>query len=320
MARPLRLQYENAWYHVMNRGANKQSIFKNNQHRNLFCSLLAKITDDFDIEIHAFCLMSNHYHLLVKTPNGNLSKAMRHLNGVYTQQFNQIENRDGTLFRGRYKSILIDSNEYLLGVSRYIHLNPIEAKICLDPLDYKWSSFRAYAKKNCAISWLKTAAILSLVDENKGRHAYKKFVSQGLDDAVRNFYEKEQLPSILGDKYFIENQLRKINHPESYLTDINRTKLTPSKEHILNCVRKYFHTTHEDLIKNQQGKENIKKMIAIYLLRKKGKISHTEIAAVFSNIKSKSISALLNRAIKKLSSKKDLQTHLTALTKLIDEV
>src|SRR5438105_9383616 len=108
MARPLRIEYENAWYHVMNRGARSQSIFKNDSHRELFLALLQEIQQRFEVELHAYCLMSNHYHLLIRTPRANLGRAMRHLDGVYTQLYNKSLFIDGPLFRGRYKSCLID--------------------------------------------------------------------------------------------------------------------------------------------------------------------------------------------------------------------
>src|ERR1700733_6569213 len=108
MPRPLRIEYEDAWYHVMNRGANHQPIFYTEVHREIFINLLKEISEKYFVEIHAFCLMDNHYHLLINTPLPNLSRAMRHLDGLYTQRFNIMEKRDGSLFRGRYKSILIE--------------------------------------------------------------------------------------------------------------------------------------------------------------------------------------------------------------------
>ena len=129
MARPLRIEYPGAWYHVMNRGVDRQPIFLHDAHRESFLSLLSDISRSYQVEIHAYCLMNNHYHLLVRTPLGNISRAMRHLNGVYTQRFNSMEKRDGSLFRGRFKAILVEADEYLLRLSRYIHLNPVAAKL-----------------------------------------------------------------------------------------------------------------------------------------------------------------------------------------------
>ena len=112
MARPLRIEFEGAWYHVMNRGAGRHWIFKSDGHKQYFLSLLETVTQRFNVEVHAYCLMDNHYHLMIHTPEGNLQRVMRHINGVYTQYFNRSESRDGPLFRGRYKSILVDAKAY----------------------------------------------------------------------------------------------------------------------------------------------------------------------------------------------------------------
>jgi len=166
MPRPLRIEYCGAWYHVMNRGINRMKIYLNDTHREVFLGLLEEISILFEIKIHSYCLMDNHYHLLLETPHANLGKAMRHLNGLYTQRFNRLENRDGALFRGRYKAILVETNNYLLKVSRYIHLNPIEANIVKDLNHYKWSSYRYYVDIT-APHWLSTLHILSYYDKAK---------------------------------------------------------------------------------------------------------------------------------------------------------
>ena len=129
MARPLRIQYEGACYHIMNRGLERRNIFLNNQHRKTFLNLLSEVSERFKVDIHAYCLMNNHYHLLLTTHLANLDLVMRHLNSIYTLRFNRDVKRDGTLFRGRYKSILIERERYFLNVSRYIHKNPSSAKI-----------------------------------------------------------------------------------------------------------------------------------------------------------------------------------------------
>lgn len=134
MPRPLRIHFPNAWYHVMNRGAGGQKIFKNNIHRTMFLELLEECHRMFNLKICAYCLMDNHYHLLVSTPDANLSRVMRHINGVYTQKFNRLLKIDGPLFRGRYKAQLVDDDCYQLIVSRYIHLNPVEAGLVNKPL------------------------------------------------------------------------------------------------------------------------------------------------------------------------------------------
>jgi len=130
----------------MNRGAGHRNIFINKHHRQIFLEIIKEAIDQFEVEAHAYCLMNNHYHFLIKTPQANLGRAMRHINGVYTQRFNKDQKTDGSLFRGRYKALIIEKEAYLLQVSRYIHLNPIEAKITKSLSDYSWSSYLVTAR------------------------------------------------------------------------------------------------------------------------------------------------------------------------------
>jgi len=159
MPRKPRLEYENAFYHVINRGRRREMIFHDDKYYQMFINLLKDVYERFGCIIHCYCLMGNHYHLLLETPQANLSRIMRHINGVYTQAYNRFKNTDGSLFKGRFKSILVDKNAYVMQLSRYIHRNPIDMK---KPLvskleDYKWSSYRAYIGKDKNINWLSSA-------------------------------------------------------------------------------------------------------------------------------------------------------------------
>jgi len=132
MSRPLRIEYPGAYYHVMNRGTARQKIFLNDQDRQRFLDLLGQTCQMWGVRVYAYCLMDNHYHLLVETTDAALSRAMRHLDGIYTQRFNRAHGRDGPLFRGRYRAILIEPEEYFMAVARYIHRNPAEARVGVD--------------------------------------------------------------------------------------------------------------------------------------------------------------------------------------------
>jgi putative transposase len=146
MARPLRIQYSDAWYHVMNRGNRREQIFIDRGDYYAFIDLLKDCVEMWNIRVVAYCLMGTHYHILLQTPDANLSRCMRHINGVYTQHFNRSHGLDGHLFRGRYKSILVDSDVYLLELLRYIHRNPIEAGMFDRLGSYQWSSHKGYLK------------------------------------------------------------------------------------------------------------------------------------------------------------------------------
>jgi putative transposase len=144
MARPLRIEYPDAWYHVTNRGRRAENIFTHHTDYHAFLDLLQEAAGLWNLRIAGFCLMPTHSHLLVQTPNANLSRCMRHINGVYTQRFNRSQGCDGQLFRGRNKAVLVDADTYLLQLLRYIHRNPLRAGLA-DSLDaYVWSSHRGY--------------------------------------------------------------------------------------------------------------------------------------------------------------------------------
>jgi len=250
MARPLRIEFEGAWYHLMNKGAGGRLVFRSKAHREIFLSLLGQVSRIFRIEIHAYCLMGNHYHLLVRTPEANLGRAMRHLNGVYTQRVNRLSRTDGPLFRGRYKSILVDADAYLRQLSRYIHLNPVDAGIVVRPEEYPDSSYRAYLGLVPSPSWLHTSFCLSLFGEERPRERYQRFVEEGLDDEIRTFYGKSRPGPILGRPAFrAEVRLRAeveehLGDPE--IPDARRVR-RPDLSEVSHVISVVFGINEDDL-------------------------------------------------------------------------
>ena len=203
MARPLRIEYDGAVYHVTARGNARKAIYKDDEDRNTFLEVLHQVNERFNWLCHAYCLMNNHYHLLIETPDGNLSKGMRQLNGVFTQRFNNRHHRVGHIFQGRYKSILIDRDGYLLEVSRYVVLNPVRAKAAEKPEDWKWSSYRGTAGLEVPRPCLTTEWLLGQFGTRK-RHAeskYREFVLAGVGE--RDLWKKVRGQSILGEDDFI---------------------------------------------------------------------------------------------------------------------
>lgn len=153
MARPLRITYPGAFYHVTSRGNEGKNIFKSKRDREKFFEYCESASKRYDAVIHVFCLMDTHYHLLLETPSGNLSQIMRHINGAYTTYFNVKRGRSGHLFQGRYKAILVDIDEYAKELSRYIHLNPVRAKMVNTPQEYEWSSYQFYIREKRPPDW-----------------------------------------------------------------------------------------------------------------------------------------------------------------------
>ena len=186
MARPLRIEYEGAVYHVTSRGNSGAEIFLNDTDRLRFLEILGATVDRFGWICHAYCLMTNHYHLLVETPQPNLSRGMRHLNGVYTQWFNRQHSRFGHLVRGRFKSIVVEKESYLLELARYIVLNPVRANVVRSARDWRWSSYRATAGQVESPEFLTANWLLAQFGQTAtgGVRAYRAFVKQGRDVAV----------------------------------------------------------------------------------------------------------------------------------------
>jgi len=205
MSRPLRIQYEGAVYHVMNRGNARQDIFCTASHYELFLRCLEESINLWELKLHAFSLMPNHYHMLIETPAGNLSRAMRHLNHVYTQRFNRLTNRDGHLFRGRYKSILVEEDAYLVELMRYIHLNPVKAGLVKSPEQYKWSSHRIYLKGDGA-NYLTTSRLIEYFGRRKNlaRRKLHEFVLAGVPAKLQEKLHGERWPSTLSSDNFEE--------------------------------------------------------------------------------------------------------------------
>ena len=162
MSRPLRLEFPGALYHITSRGDGREDIYRTDGDRRLFLAVLADVCERFNWWGHAYCrLMTNHYHLLIETPDANLSKGMRQLNGVYTQRFDQVYGRCGHVFQGRYKAILVQKETYLKELARYIVLNPVRAQMVGEAQDWPWSSFRATTGEGPSPGWLRRDWLLS---------------------------------------------------------------------------------------------------------------------------------------------------------------
>lgn len=212
MARPLRIEYPGAVYHITNRGNDKKAIFKDDQDRETFLKILAFINKRYHWFCHAYCLMDNHYHLMIETPDGNLALGMRQLNGVYTQARNKRHNKTGHLFQGRYKAILIQKDTHLLEVCRYVVLNPVRARMAEIPEDWKWSSYRATAGKELPHPCLTTEWILGQFSlaRSKAEKEYRQFVKWGI--GKETIWNEVKGQALLGEDDFVDShadQLRR---------------------------------------------------------------------------------------------------------------
>ena len=183
MSRPLRIEYAGAFYHLTSRGNARERIFLDDADREILLYALGSVVERFAWRVHAYCLMGNHYHLLAETPQPNLSRGMRWLNGVYTQRFNRRHARVGHVLQGRFQAILVERDSYLLELARYIVLNPVRAGIVGAPGAWRWSSYRATAAAQPAPSWLSVSTILEAFGNGAtpAQERYRQFVAAGID-------------------------------------------------------------------------------------------------------------------------------------------
>lgn len=203
MSRPLRIEFPDALYHVTSRGDRREDIFEDDQDRQAFLLVLEQVITQFNWTCYAWCLMDNHYHLLIQTPDGNLSKGMRQLNGVYTQASNRRHRRVGHLFQGRFKAILVDSDAYLLELARYVVLNPVRAGRVSSPANWAWSSYRAGVGLEPAAPWLAVDGLLAQFAKRRSlaQQRYAQFVVEGIKAASPWSNLKGQV--FLGDEQFV---------------------------------------------------------------------------------------------------------------------
>jgi REP element-mobilizing transposase RayT len=254
----------------MNRGRRGEDIFADKKDHEAFLVVLREAGSLFGIKVAAYCLMSNHYHLLMHTPDGNISRAMRHINGVYTQRYNRRLGIDGQLFRGRYKCVLVEADSHLLELLRYIHRNPVRAGMCKSVDDFVWSSHAGYLSRAKKWDWLAKDLLLAMFSKRPATASkeYRKFVQGKETSEVLEFYDKKNLPSIFGTDNFVQwvkdEFFERKRHPEIPQTG----QLAPTVAEIKEAVCRSYGITEIELTKTKRGHVNEPRNLAIYLSRK----------------------------------------------------
>jgi len=239
MARPLRIEYPEAVYHVTSRGNARNKIFSDDQDREVFLSNLDAVVIRYNWLCHAYCLMDNHYHIMVETPDANLSIGMRQLNGVYTQRYNRRHHKTGHLFEGRFKAILVQKDNYLLELCRYVVLNPVRAGLVGKPEAWRWSSYQATAGLRREPDSLTTDWILGLFSRKKtvAQRQYRKFVREGIHQGSP--WSKVHGQVLLGEegfvgkfKYLLEDkrEIKEIPRSQRYVSRPSLDKIFSGQE------------------------------------------------------------------------------------------
>jgi putative transposase len=239
MSRPLRLELAGGFYHITSRGDRREDIYLEETDRNKWLELLGQVCQRYNWRCHAYCLMTNHYHIVVETIEGNLSQGMRQLNGVYTQYFNHSHQRVGHVFQGRYKGILVDKDSYLIELTRYVVLNPVRAHMVSHENDWPWSSYHSMIGAQSAPDWLETDCLLSQfsVHRNRAIVLYKDYVRVGVgqpciwSDLTQQIY--------LGDEHFLK-AMQKAMDQQADLSEIPRAQRRQPAKSLQFYEEKYF--------------------------------------------------------------------------------
>ena len=241
MTRPLRIEYAGAVYHITSRGNGRKPIFKDDKDRMALLNILDKVNDRYHWLCHAYCFMDNHYHLIIETPDGNLSKGMRQLNGLYTMRFNKRHDSVGHLFQGRYKAVLLQKEGHLLEVCRYVVLNPVRAKVAQTSRQWKWSSYRGTAGMERPHPCLKTDWVLGQFGTKRrvAEGKYKAFVREGIGQET--IWRNVKGQSILGDEGFVDRLI-------DYVRGYEEVKEIPKSQRYIN------RPALKEIFKNTEGK------------------------------------------------------------------
>ena len=316
MGRPLRIEYVGALYHITSRGNERKKIFLDDGDRKRFLGMLEDYHDRYGILIHSYVLMDNHYHLVLETPKGNLLKVMHGLNGGYTGYFNRKYGRAGHLFQGRYKGIIIDKDTYLIPLSRYVHLNPVRARVVERPEQYRWSSYPGYIGKGKENGWVEYSWILSQFGRGKlrAKRKYRGYTEEALSKRVESPLKSLHSQVILGGEEFIKGIKGMLTGKALSHEIIERKRLMeyPLLDEVVKKVAETF-KIDEGTIRGKGGRGNMARKVAIYLAQRYTGLSNKAIGDLLGGIHYSAVSKASERLKEEMISDK-------RLSKLIDEV
>lgn len=332
MTRPLRIQYPGACYHVTCRGIERRRIFADDRDRIIFCKKLALSRDVYSVLLLAYVCMPNHFHLLIKTPHGNLSEFMRHFNISYTAFFNRRHRRVGNLYQGRYKAFLIDVDNYLLEVSRYIHLNPIRIKSIADKsaderikilTSYKWSSLHGYLWPGKRENFVTYATTLDYLggDSPAGRQAYKQFLFSGISSEAESPLALGSGHGIIGDEGFIkwvkdtflENGLKERERPA-----VRELKRQYPPQELIEQYLQLIGGTREEICR--RGRHLPERTILMELLYRFCRITQQEIGSYMGGLDYSSVSNVRRRLLSRIGHDQQLERKFNAFLKHFNQM
>jgi putative transposase len=309
MSRPLRIIEPGLWHHVMNRGASGTHIYRDDHDRLAFLDLVEDCALRWRVRTAAVCLMDNHYHALVYDEQGMLSRAMRHLDGVYTQRFNRRYDRDGSLMRGRFQDRLVESEGYVLEVVRYLHTNPVRAGLAKRAADYRWSSHGAYLTGNTP-DWLRTSDVWDLFGDGspEDRLRFDEYVHQRIPRETLRTLGARRWSPILGSPEFVSSWRQRLRQNSPSVTPeipaARRLKSWTLTE-VVDAARAEFQLEGDDLLRGRRGQPNPARMACLLVCRDHTASTLKEIAEVFG-VGATTVSSLVFRVRERLGSDTEL--------------
>ena len=318
MARPLRIEYPDAMYHVSNYGLGGQRVFPSAKYFEAFLEGLAETCSRLNVEVHAFCLLRDQYHLVIKTPEANLSRFMRQVDGLYTQQYQKLKKSEGSLFKGRYKAVLVQAEKYLLPLSRYIHTRVKASEMA----SYPWSSFSLVTSKAKPPVWFNRDETLNLIKASPAKRsaAYAAFVAEGVDAEIAHFYGKKNLSSVMGDDKFKAAAAKKKS--STAVRGVSRgakAKWRPACKQIITAVAKQFKVDEVSIYKAARGpgSKNVPRWVAMYLCQELSAVTLQTIAKLFKLKRYGTVSTTVGKLKKEFAADPKL---LTATEKLMKQL
>jgi putative transposase len=314
MARPLRIQYRDAYYHVTCRGNDRRSIYRDDADRELFLEKLKASLEIYGVAVHAYVLMGNHFHLLVQTPKANLSEFMRHFNIAYTVAYNRRHNRVGHLYQGRYKAILVEGDSYLLELSRYLHLNPIRIKPHKGKGSaeqrrvlgkYRWSSLGGYLKPHERESWVNYDEVLGQVGGSRNR--YRQFIEEGIKGGYDTPWEKLQGQVALGREEFLRRLKRKTNGTASSREQPSMKALEAvNPEEVLRKVSRELRINTEEVVGKRPARRDYRALV-MEMMYRYGRVGQGEIGSRMGGLDYSTVSRERKRLRERMAVDRELK-------------
>jgi len=321
MARPLRVEYEGALYHVTARGSERGKIYFSKRDYEKFKEYLTEAQEKHDFILHNYVLMTNHYHLILETPKKNLSRIMHHINSSYTTYINIKMKRSGHLFQGRYKAIVVDEGNYLLTLSRYLHLNPVRANMTQRPEGYLYSSYRTMVS-DTGEKLVTTSTILGMLanDTEDARERYRAFVESALNEDLLNPLRKAYGGIVLGSEGFIKEVLNRLEDKRLASEEISNRKAlraTMGTEEIVTLVGKEFGISRAEIAGTKLSNA---RNAGIYLMKRYSGATNKEIGEFFGGMSYSAVTKAFQRFKKELEEDSGLRNKINGLGKNLSTV